>query len=126
MLPSTGWNVETAFHRDVEHRAAGERADPHDFAPSHADAAHALHAPAALRAEFGQNFDRRRRADKCEPHIVGVHHEGRTDIGDFDRPDAWRIADQRVGGAQTDRVERTADRNTQCAGGRAGPGPAPS
>ena len=53
------------------------------------------------------------RADDRDPHVVGLDRQRRPETGHLQRRDAGRIADQQIGGMQTDRIERAAHRHAE-------------
>ena len=121
-----GLDVEAALDRHVKHRAAGERADPHDLAASTAGCCACRRcARRSSRSTSGRISIGAWRADEATPHVVGIDLERRPDIGHFERagvrgdcrPARWRRA------GSPDRARRSPG----CPGadGRAGRDPAP-
>ncbi len=109
-----GRDVEAALDRDIEHGAAGQRADADDFA---AAKSRMLRMPRRggprSQRHVGENLDRRLGADNRDPHVVGLDRQRRAEIGDFQRAGTGRIADQQIGGMQADRIERAAHRDAE-------------
>ena len=106
-------DIEATLDGDVQHGAADQRPDAHDLTALQAYALHCVDARSACFSFFVIDIDRGLCADEGEPDAFGFDHQRRSEVSHLQSARGTGIADERICGPQTKRVERAADRNAE-------------